>query len=239
MVKKKVTKKKSTKKVVKKNTKNKEVVKPSKKEVVPKKEVTNEISKEKKEFDIKIPILIFLILLLGAVVFVNLNDYTYVINRGDVTYYSNTLTPSESFNQLRSSSEVFISPILEENNASVFFTNAMNLWQVVLIGNNITPIQLIRVTTNNELVYCYTNFGSVQDNNRITIDECNDILNDKNNFIVFIDEGNKKVILDNNRINVYSSQTDSSIHNFNILKEIFSNAQNILDMVNQRIYGIL
>lgn len=239
MVKKKATKKKSVKKTVKKSTsKKKEVVK--KKNKTTKEEVSKE-NTEKKEFDIKVPLLVFLLLVLGVVFYFNLinSGYLYEINRGGVTYYSNTLTPSESFNQLRNASEVYVSPVLEENNASVFFTNAMNLWQVVLIGNNVPAVQLIRVKTNNEIVYCYTNFGSVQDSNQLTLEECNQILGDEDNFVVFINEGNKKVILDNNRINVYSSQRDAGIQNFNILKEVFPNAQNILDAVNQRIYGIL
>lgn len=236
-----MTKKKSVKKVVKKNiSKNKEIAKKENK-LTKKEEVVSKKKNEKKEFDIKFPLLIVLIILLIVVFYINLiaPSYTYIINRGGVTYYSNTLTPSESFNQLRQSDLVYVSPILEESNASVFFTNAMNLWQVVLIGNNINPVQLIRVKTNNELVYCYTNFGSVHDSNQITIEACNEILNDESNFVVFINEGNKKVILDNNRINVYSSEGDAAVHNFNILKEVFPNAQNILDAVNQRIYGIL
>ncbi len=224
MVKKKNTKKTKTKILVKKQ----EFVKKEKP------------VEAKNKFDFKL--LITAVIIILALVFIYFNffysPYTYVINRGGVTYYSNVFTPSESFSQLKQSEKVYVSPFLEENNASVFFTNSMNLWQVVLIGNNIMPIQLIRVKTNNELVYCYTNYGSVFDSNQISVDECNQILNNNENFVILIEEGNTSVILESNKIIVSSSEGQTSQLNFNILKEIFPNAQNILDMVNQKIYGI-
>ncbi len=114
----------------------------------------------------------------------------------------------------------------------------MNLWQIVLIGNKITPIQLIRVTENKELIYCYTNFGNVTDSNQISIEQCNSVLNNKENFVIFIEEANTGVFLENNRMTISSSEVQAGQVNFTVIKEIFTNAQEILDMVNQKIYGI-
>lgn len=224
-VRKKTTKKEDKKSSNKKTTKNEESSKSSKK---------NNFKFDKKWL-IGIAILIIIIIIFY---FLFVPQYAYQINRGRLNYYSNTQTPSESFNQLKASEIVYVSPILEENNASVFFTNAMNLWQVILIGNGIETVQLIRVTENNEFVYCYTNEGDVKGNKQITVEECNQILNNKNNFVVLIEEGERKVILENNKIVVYSSEQYSGQVNFAILKEAFNNAQVILDTVNQKIYGI-
>lgn len=222
--------------------------KSTKKEVKVKKESSKlnssekKVVKEKNKFDFKLVLLVILAIVLLVVVYIQFSSpnggYTYFFNRGGINYYSNILTPTESFTQLKQQSVIYVSPILEENNASAHLTNAMNLWQVVLIGNKITPIQLIRVRENNELVYCYTNFGNVTDSNKISIENCNNILNNKENFIILIEEGNNGVLLENNKMKITSLESQAGQVNFAVIKEIFSNAQEILDIVNQKIYGI-
>jgi len=195
-----------------------------------------------KKTDFKLIFLVALAIVLLGVVYIYFSSpnggYTYFFNRGGINYYSNILTPNESFTQLKQQSVVYVSPILEENKASPYFTNSLNLWQIVLIGNKINPIQLIRVTENNELIYCYTNFGNVTDSNQISVQNCKAVLNNNENFVVYIEEGNKGVLLENNKITVSSKETESGQVNFAVIKEIFPNAQEILDIVNQKIYGI-
>jgi hypothetical protein len=206
---------------------------------------TNKKTKQKKKKQIpklsknNIYIILGSIIVLIIIILLFFNQsYTYQINRSGINYYSNEFTPTESFNQLKNQETVYVSPLLEENNASVFFTNAMNLWQIVLIGNDINAIQLIRVEENNEFVYCYTNEGNVKESKQITVEECNQILNNEDNFKVLIEEGSSRVILENNKISVFSSEENSGITNFSVIREAFVNAQNILDIVNQKIYGI-
>ena len=134
---------------------------------------------------------------------------------------------------------MYVSPILDETGADQLTVNAMNLWQVILIGNDINATQLIRVRVNEQISYCYTNKGDVQTAEKIGLEECNQILNNKENAVVFFENGREKVVMNENKIWIYTS-TNKVIGqvNFAIIKQIFPNAQSILDIVNEKIYGI-
>ncbi|MDD3083694.1 MAG: hypothetical protein PHP82_01595 [Candidatus ainarchaeum sp.] len=200
------------------------------KEKVIKKQVDN-----KKAF-LSLGLLILVVLILFYFLFFY-SPYKYSFTINNVPYYSNYYTPSSFFNTIKNEKIVFVSPLLEEENISPIMVNSMQLWNVVLNANNVNVVQLIRVTKNGELSYCQTNDGNVEINKVLSLQECNVLLNN-NNWVVFIDEGKTSVIIEENKVKVFSPRIESSMVNFSVIKEIFPNAQESLDIINQKIYGI-
>lgn len=165
------------------------------------------------------------------------SPYKYQFDMGGVAFYSNYYTPSELGALINSKERIFVSPALIENNASALVVNSLNLWQVVLIMNDIDAVQLVRAhDESNNLLYCYTNNGDPLVNDKLEVNECNEVIN--NNFVVFIESGRDRVVVEENSITVYSSGNMSSYVNFAIIKSIFPNAQEALDIVNEKIYSI-
>lgn len=161
--------------------------------------------------------------------------YSFVVN--DVSFNSNYYTPNSFFNIIKNEKTVYVSPALQENNISPIMVNSMQLWNIVLNYNKINVIQLIRVYEDGELKYCQTNNGALEVSDMVNSEECNAIINDSN-WIILINEGKPSVIIEKNKVIVSSRVDDSSLINFMVIKSIFPNAQEILDLVNQKIYGV-
>ena len=226
------------KKVTKKTTKKK-VVKAPVKEVS--KPVVKARTKPKtKEIDDKVAAIGVILVVIAIITLFNMffvPAYAYNFEVNGINYSSNYFTPSEFKEIIKNQDLVYVSPVFEENNAEPIMANAMNLWQVVLIVNHIEAIQLIRsVDSENNLLYCNTNYGDPTKNVILEADECKTILN--NNFSVFIETGNPNVILDQNAIIIYSNSGNMSNVNFSVISEVFPNAKEALDIVNEKIYGI-
>jgi hypothetical protein len=116
----------------------------------------------------------------------------------------------------------------------------MNLWLVVLAGNKINPVQLIRMENDGELIQCYTNDGNVNVSRELTVDECKAILNNPENAKVLINFGeNNEVFLEKNKIIINSEKVEvvSQVNLF-VLKKGFSNAEEIIYNVNTGISNI-
>ncbi len=201
----------------------------SEKKIFKKKEISN-----KKAYAL---IALVIVVILIALYFAFVPQYKYSFNVGGLPYYSNYYTPTEFSNFVKNLDVVYVSPALVETNVNPSIVNAMNLWQVVLIMNGVDAVQLVRaVDSQGKLLYCSTNNGDPTQNIQLSIDECNNVMN--NNFVVKIETGNEKVILEANSITIYSSSAIISNVNFAVIKDIFPNAQEALDIVNEKIYGI-
>lgn len=240
--------KKTSKKVVKKKTTKKKVVKKETKKLVEKKEVKQKTKKKKQNpLKNKTNLIIIGIIIVAIIAFFvaftissnpcGLAKFNFTIQ--GIPYCSNTFTPTTFFAEFKQNDLVYVSPILDEVGAEQLTANAMNLWQIVLIGNDINAVQLIRVRTDAGISYCYTNKGDIKTAEQISIEECNTILNNPENAVVFIEEGREKVVMDGKKIYIYSSMNEvTSQVNFAVIKQIFPNAQTILSIVNEKIYGI-
>ena len=249
MVNKKTTKKKTAKKVTKKVVKKK-ITKKTKEiipEVLVKKDTKKKTTKKKnplKQKNFLIIILIVVILLVSLFVSTALTNNQCGLTRFNFTiqgipYCSNTHTPTSFLSEFAKNEVVYVSPILDEFGADQLIVNAMNLWQVVLIGNDINVTQLIRVKVDDQINYCYTNRGDVKTAEKISLEECNIIINDPKTAVVLLEDGREKVVMDGKKIYIYSSTSKvTSQVNFAIIKQIFPNAQSVLDIVNEKIYGI-
>ncbi|MEK6958806.1 MAG: hypothetical protein AABW59_02045 [archaeon] len=158
-----------------------------------------------------------------------------------VKYCSDLYTPTEFFEMFRQEKAIFISPRMTENAADPFLVNAMNLWLVVLNANGINTTQLIRVDNPaGTMAYCYTNLGDFNVSQQMPLEECNKILGDKNNVFVFIDKSSSnEAFLSNKRIEIrYASSAEAGKVNFSVIKQAFPNAQRVIDIINEKIYGV-
>ena len=197
----------------------------------------------KKEFLQKNKLLLFgviFILVVFILFFFFMNTYKYSFVLGGVKFVSNEYTPTEFFNDFKTKQTVYVSPVMIDTKADPIVVNVLNLWQIVLIGNNINAIQLIRATNENgNILYCYTNDGNVLMNKQITLNECNEIINDSKNTIILIEVGNEnKAVLSKNKLVVYSQVNSINATNFSIMKQIFPNTEELIRIVNESVYGL-
>ena len=254
MVKKKTAKKKVSKKTINKKIVHKKHIDEIIPQVLEKKDAEEKMNEKKvSKKQKKNPLLqknvlaIIAIFIVLVIIFVSVfsvvnspcafSKYSFSIS--GIPFCSNTYTPTTFFNEFSQNEMVYVSPILDEAGADQLVVNAMNLWQVILIGNDINATQLIRVRANDQIVYCYTNKGDVQTADKISLEACNQILNNNELAIVFLENGREKVVMEKNKIWIYSSRSEVIGQvNFAIIKQIFPNAQSILDIVNEKIYGI-
>jgi hypothetical protein len=245
-VKKKAVKKVSKKAVKKKTSKKTKEIIP---QVIEEKNTKKKTIKKKKQNPLKQKN-VLIIIILAIIVIISLFISTAVLTSPcglskfsfsiqGISYCSNTHTPSTFFGEFVKNEMVYVSPILDEIGADQLTVNALNLWQVVLIGNDINVTQLLRVRVDDQISYCYTNRGDVKTAEKITLQECNEILNDVNTAVVMLQEGSEKVVMRGKKIFIYSSTSKVVGQvNFAIIKQIFPNAQSVLDIVNEKIYGI-
>jgi hypothetical protein len=202
--------------------------------------ISNSEKKVVKEIDNKMAFgVIGLLGLIVLVLFYMLffySPYTYSFVVNDVPYYSNYYTPTSFFNTIRNEKTVYVSPMIVENDISPTVVNSMQLWNVILNLQGVNVIQLLRVY-NPDFSYCQTNDGNVNASNFLTKEECQVVLN-SDNWIILIEEGKTRVIIDEKKVSIFSSRVNSSVVNFSVIKEIFPDAEEAFDLINQRIYGI-
>ena len=236
---------KTKKKTVKKAVKNVKIVKSTKEKKPSPKEIKkdNKVPKTSKKSNNNLKIIagiIIIILIIGTIYFtVFYTPYDYAFKLNGISYYSNEYTPTEFFEVLKTKEQVFVSPLMEDGKASPIFANVLNLWQVVLISNEIDAVQLIRTTdSSGNLIGCYTNNGSVTESELISVDACNIILNSQDNFVIVPEVGNARVLIEKNKLSVFAREEIASQVNFIVMSEIFPNAREALDRVNEKIYGL-
>lgn len=219
-----------------------------KEEINEKKDDFKETKKEKnnsskKSFLQKNKLVVFgviFVLVIVILFFFFMNTYKYSFVLGGVKFVSNEYTPTEFFNDFKTKQTVYVSPVMIDTKADPIVVNVLNLWQIVLIGNGVNAIQLIRATNENgNILYCYTNDGNVLMNKQITLNECNEIINDSKNTVILIEVGNEnKAVMSKNKLVVYSQVNSINATNFSIMKQIFPNTEELIRIVNESVYGL-
>ncbi len=230
-----------TKKITKKNTVKSKPVKKINKKVKPVKKKNKSKVEIKKPMDMVtlISVVLLVIVLLIATYLFLFPGYKYVFDYEGVRYYSNDFTPTMFFTSFSQEEKVFVSPVLEENNADPAVANAMNLWLVALNAEDKNAIQLIRVNVDNELSMCYTNDGDVNSIRELSVQECKEVFHNNDNAIVLIEEGTESVVISKNRLLVkYSKTTDIGRLNYRVIERIFPNIEENLKRVNAAISWI-
>ncbi len=181
---------------------------------------------------------VFVLLLVYFLFFYS--PYKYGFSIEGVSYLSNNYVPTEFFNEFKQSNVVYVSPVMSEGVTDSLTFNALSLWQIVLIGNKISAVQMIRVKdADGKFAYCYTNDGNVYVSRQVSFEECSATLNDLQKTVIFIEQSkDTKAVLEKNRLSVFSPIGAVSTINFSVMKQIFPNAKQLIDIVNEKIYGV-
>ena len=247
MVKKKTTGKKTTKKVSKKTVKKKtEEIIP---EVITEKKVVKKTKKKKqnplKQKNVLIVAALIIILIISLIISTTMltspcgfSRFSFSIN--GLSYCSNQFVPTVFFEEFKELDEVYVAITLVENDYDPLEVNALLLWQVALNSEQKKSIQLVKaIDKQGNLLYCSTNEGDVKIETKLSKEECQILLNDSNKFFVLIENGPEKVILEENKLIIYSStyKVISQI-NFEVIKQIFPDAEKNRLIANEKIYGI-
>ncbi len=240
------TKKNNTKKETKTNkaeskTNNKVEIKIENKVNISKKKISNNklSSSDKKKIVLLGLVAIMLILVFAMLVIFPFGFYKYSFPVNGIYFLSNEHTPTSFVQEFRNADTIYISPLMVENKVQPLMVNSLNLWQVVSIMNGKQAIQLIRVADDSgNIQHCYTNNGDPTQNELVEVSKCLEVLNDNEKTRVLIEEGRERVMIEKNKVTVFSSIGVMSQVNFIVISEIFPNAQEALDIINQKIYGI-
>jgi hypothetical protein len=199
------------------------------------------IAKERDTKQLAVAAALAIIIVLAVYMQFFYQPYTFVIEDRGITYYSNDYTPATFFQEFRKNETIYVSPAVPEKGTNNLIANAMNLWLVVLAGNEITPVQLIRTQDDSgELTGCYTNRGEVKTSELISAEECKAIIGSPENAIVFIElNGTNTAYMEKNRITV-NARDEKVVGQVNlfVMKKGFPNAEDIILAVNSSIANI-
>jgi hypothetical protein len=187
----------------------------------------------------KLIFVVLIALIVGVFIIAPLfsNPYKFVFEVNGVNYKSNEYVPSEFFKRLADSETIVVSPKILGEVTSQPVVNTVNGWLVAGIGNGKNMIQLFRIVDNQgNLTSCYSNDGNVLSSRVLSSSDCLDYMNKPYDF-VFIEIGNNEVILEGNKMTIFSKVENLESLNYNIVSQIFPNLNDLYARSNQIIYG--
>ncbi len=175
--------------------------------------------------------------------------YAYAESSQGVLFGSNEATPAEILDILAAKQSFILSPRMVLGNSALNSAAAAMLVQdqIVLGGHLKTTLTVIRVFENDtpsaKWVSCQTDYGSVQSNETISMEECSNLLNTQNSVILELDfprstQARPIVELSSNRVTIKPvSVNDVSGVNFLFLRGMFSDAGKLIDAANTTVGG--
>jgi hypothetical protein len=137
---------------------------------------------------------VYIFLIVFAIVAVALAVFFYNSNSNNVLVEgvlvsAGSSDPFTGFSSLSKSSSFIVSPQMHEPVGSLeqYMFNGAALFIQVLQGNQKEIVQVIRVfNSQNEMIYCSTNFGDVKTEQRLSVQECNDLLGSEGKTAVLV-----------------------------------------------------
>ena len=133
-------------------------------------------------------------LIVFAIAVIALAAFFYSVNSNNVVVEgvlvsAGSADPFSAFSSLAGSSTFIVSPQMHEPVGSLetYLFNGAALFIQVLQGNQKEIVQVIRVfNSSNEMIYCSTNLGDVKTEQRLSVQECNDLLDSGGKTVVLI-----------------------------------------------------
>ncbi|MFA6319803.1 MAG: hypothetical protein WCX66_02665 [archaeon] len=210
---------------------------------------TNSIVKQKKAKSVQKN---KLLLILGGVVLVLIvfflvysilfsTNYKYSFNISGVDFVSNDFTPSVFFKEFKDNNSFLVSVDVVDNSSNAWVVNSMNLWLVALNADRKETILVVRnVDSKGVLSDCLTNDSNVLDSRVVSKSECEFLLSDGNRARVIVSLSNKDfVLLEENKLSVFASSTQTiSGVNYVVIKEMYSDFDEVLALINQKIGSV-
>ena len=185
-------------------------------------------------------LIIVAIVLCSAILFLNnLNSFKFAFEKDNVLFVSNEASPLQLMREFNLNDSIFVSPaIFQSGPENTYQSNAFNLVSIVFIGNDKNTVSLWRVfDRSNKLLSCRTNNGDVLKDIELTAQDCQKILEDKNNAIVLIslpkDGGKSRIVFSQNRIEIIPEKLENLANvSFAFLKAMYANAELIIQKTN-------
>jgi len=185
--------------------------------------------------------LVVLLLIFGYFLFFSQPTYRFSFNKSGVDFLSNEYTPSEFFKGMKDQNKFIVSIDLVDGNTSAWVVNSLNLWLVALNADHKETISLVKtVDAQGNILSCLTNDANVLVSRELSVQECTDLISDKNSFLVEINLAKEdKVILSKNKLQLFASGTKTiSSVNYLAIKQMYPNFDDILAIVNGRINSV-
>lgn len=210
--------------------------------VVPKEEEKKkDFVKDNKLLLVFASIALFLIMLFLVYSVFFSNPYKYSFNISGVDFVSNEFTPSVFFKEFKENDSFLVSVDVVNDSSSAWVVNSMNLWLVALNADKKETVLVVRNVDESGLVNsCITNDGSVLESRDINAFECDLILSDSSKARVFISLSSKDfVLMEDKKLTVFASSVKTiSMVNYYAIKEMYSNFDEVLALVNQKIGSV-
>lgn len=197
--------------------------------------------KNYKIFAIIIVVLI-IALLAAALFFPKPKTFKYAVESKGVIFYSDISSPADFLKQTASKRTFIISPQLDEKNSNInAVTDSMLVWLGVLQASDKNAVSLIRIVdAENNLINCRSNFGNPKTDAELSSTECNALLSKEHPSVKIIilapnkDLQNPEAILEEDSITIKPVNSfDESRISLQILIVMFSDAQNIIQKINE------
>jgi len=186
-------------------------------------------------------LVVAMIVIVGAFVYLNLDfgGYKYSLEKEGVLFYSNEMPVADSFSALRENKVFVIAPeFVEQGNENTYMVSAVTLFSTVLTAKGKDVILVARVLDEQgNLVSCQSNLGDFKTNAELSIEECNNLLNDSTNARIFISFpkalSKPEVVFSNNSASItpVSFQTINGI-SFAFLENLYPDSKQIIDTIN-------
>ena len=217
--------------------------------IVPKKEIPS-IKKQVKKpnfFSNTSPVLILAIIALLLIVLFLIysnffaSPYKYSFNINGVDFVSNEYTPSEFFKGFNDNNSFVVSVDVVNNASNAWVVNSMNLWLIALNADKKEAILVVKnVNSSGDITNCLTNDANVLESRELSSAECKLILNDETKGqIVILLSDKDQILLEKNKVTIFASGTKTISHvNYYTIKEMYSNFDNILAVINEKINSV-
>lgn len=187
-------------------------------------------------------VLVLVILLVAAALVVFFNKaYAFEFNEKSTVFYSNDssiMTGLQAFSQ--NHGFLVATQFFELDPVNQFMANGVNLFSVVLIGNQKKAVNVFMIVSpqTHELLSCRTNYGEPSKDEAITAQQCEELVGQfaGGKILLFLPDASlskTQVILKANSIEIHPSSAENlGVAVYSTLKKMFSNTDEIIGTVN-------
>jgi len=196
---------------------------------------------QEKNLKIILGVVFFFIVLFIVLIAFNSVSFGYsYYTQDNVLIASNHLEPKPYLEDLSNRKTFVVSPeMYESSTVNSFMGNSMNLFLVVLTGNDKNAILMARVLDEQgNFSYCKTNWGDFKTEETISKQACLDFLNSTNAVKILIEAPHSSELRPFVQVSVKEIKirpkriSDLGLLSFSLLKEMFPNAREIVDKTN-------
>lgn len=186
-----------------------------------------------------------LVILIIALVFLYFylseEKYAYEVQLENIAFKSNEYPEPKAFlKEVKERYYFIISPELDHESKYNTYVNSINtLFVGVLNGLDKNAVTVIRVLNErNELDYCQTNYGSIEANERISAEECMNLLGDESAVKIKASLPNdslrlSEVILSKNSIEIKpKTASEGTRISALLLKAMYEETEEIIEVIN-------